>query len=940
MDTLILKSLESISTNYSVFEKDQVLTPEQLNSITDYFDDQTRLARVNLLGVGIVCGLGVTVQGNTVRVTKGVGITTDGDLLYLAGDTVFDKFKLYDASNPKYGPFYVAEAMIPIYELGRQGEADVRAAALDQFTPQTGKSLNNMVAVLFMESYVKDRDICTGTDCDNLGQDCINTLKLLLVENTSLKSLQNTIATPHQAFSQLNEVVVDRPLIPGSVSSFSQLAKIYRDKCGALHTKLVAELKKIYPSGTAFLTEVFGSDPSTEWETRLNALKTIFGGSDLGIQYYFDFLNDLAETFNHFHELLFGDRTWCCPDREAFPKHLLLGNLLSGSNPDDNRTAFYPSPILSQTDRQLDHARFLARKLDALIRSFQIPAAAGIPIRITPSNFSEQPLEERAIPYYYRVDSAPPIHKSWNYRLHVRGLDAYNYSYNAGAYNAQGGAADPFSAQIGRYSFFRIEGHLGQNVSAALTSLEKEIKDKNLPVAVRAVMLETDRTKVVKPPGIRYTDLHRLHYVLRQDVFNQLDDVAQFSGSFKQQVNDAVTANIVDNAPADSAGPTVKDLVTQKDSVIAGSTGKARTKINQSYSQYLANTTWQDDVQLTLKTAGEFKYDLSKVVKTEFTTPFDTIISNTHYQWLNWLDDLIKQKDDQEDDKLLFPNFLSQNPGLEHLAGVVRGGTFVLVYDKNNNVVADFMLPYYCCDTSEPEPAQPPLPKPGLKLPWLISNGIQVLPSRDKFINDKLNIFKTDQLEGFVQTKLSAFKTEQLDTLKTQLETGFNKKFDTQQLQYLNTMKESINVMGNALTGKVVTTTPGGVRGVTAFSDARLGTLVDDANQKQIVVNYLRQKASDPTLTPDQQKVYATQAATAEGDLAIAITNTTTYIAQSNMDVSAGTEGMTAMLNMNQILGTIKDPTVTTTVNTNLTRLSNTAPNQNTRIVLGTMIRR
>src|SRR5512135_2693680 len=112
-------------------------------------------------------------------------------------------------------------------------------------------------------------------------------------------------------------------------------------------------------------------------------------------------------------------------------------------------------------------------------------------------------------------------------------MDAYNYSYNAGAYNAQGGAAAPFSAQISRYPFFRIEGHLGQNVSAALTSLENIIKDKNLPVAVRTVMLETDRTKVVKPPGIRYTDLHRLHYMLRQDVVHQLEDVAEFSGSFQ-----------------------------------------------------------------------------------------------------------------------------------------------------------------------------------------------------------------------------------------------------------------------------------------------------------------------------------------------------------------------------------------------------------------------
>ena len=57
---------------------------------------------------------------------------------------------------------------------------------------------------------------------------------------------------------------------------------------------------------------------------------------------------------------------------------------------------------------------------------------------------------------------------------------------------------------------------------------------------------------------------------------------------------------------------------------------------------------------------------------------------------------------------------------------------------------------------------------------------------------------------------MDTFKTEQVDTLKTQLETGFNQKIDSQQLEYLNTMKQSVNVLGNALTGKAVTT---GVKG-------------------------------------------------------------------------------------------------------------------------------
>jgi hypothetical protein len=99
---------------------------------------------------------------------------------------------------------------------------------------------------------------------------------------------------------------------------------------------------------------------------------------------------------------LFGDTTWCCPDINRFPKHLLLGNLVIGLNRDEDRTAFYPSPIVSKTLDSLNHAKFLIQKLDTLIKIFEVPTSSDrVAIRITPSLFEDRLLEERAIPYYY-----------------------------------------------------------------------------------------------------------------------------------------------------------------------------------------------------------------------------------------------------------------------------------------------------------------------------------------------------------------------------------------------------------------------------------------------------------------------------------------------------------------------------------------------------------
>lgn len=48
-----------------------------------------------------------------------------------------------------------------------------------------------------------------------------------------------------------------------------------------------------------------------------------------------------------------------------------------------------------------------------------------------------------------------------------------------------------------------------------------------------------------------------------------------------------------------------------------------------------------------------------------------------------------------------FDSFVRQHPGIEHQGGVPKGGTFVLVIDLRGKVIADFALPYNCCQNEE-----------------------------------------------------------------------------------------------------------------------------------------------------------------------------------------------------------------------------------------------
>jgi hypothetical protein len=915
----ITKSLDDISTSFTVFEADQILTHRQLNDLANYLDDQDRLTRVGLLGVGIVCGLRVALRNERVVVSKGVGVTTDGDLLRLPAERSFDRFKVYDKSAPIYPPFYRGDPsdpnarggpggaggeMLPVFELVAEGERDERATPLGQLSAQIRKPLGEMAAVLLMESYVKDDDLCTGTDCDNLGQGSIHATKLLLLAKSDLAALRENLATLDQAGRSLPEVAVERPLLPPGTATLGALGGLYRTACGNLHEALAGALRGLFAACADLLADLFAADPAPEWLAAMEASRAGFGRSNLGIQYYYDFLKDVAETYNAFRDRLFGETTVCCPDLGAFPKHLLLGGLEGDAA--ENRTGFYPSPLVSRTAGERAHARFLAGKLDALIRTFE-PPAAGREIRITPSRGEDRSLEERAIPYYYEVDDARPLHRAWSWALTQRGMERNNYSYHADSYNP-GATARQFTTQIGRFDFFRVEGHLGQEVSRVVQFLEGEIRGKNLPFVVRAVALGPDRRTVVVKPPIRYTDMHRFHYLLRQDMVSQLEDTKRFSGSFKQQVDSAVSRGVVVDQSEGTDGASVRTIAGEKHAAVTSAATAASGKLNRSYLEYAQDVSWKGDISNALTAAGEFKLDLGKVVKTEFITPFDSLIASNHMLWLDWLDDIIQVKDASEDEKLLFAKFLARHPGLEHFAGVTRGGTFVLVYDESKNVVADFMLPYVCCDEVEEAPAEPPRPRPTVKPPFVLETGVTINPSRERFVNDKL--------QGF----------------RAQIEPEWKRDVQIQR-DYVDVFKDSVRLLGN-----VFKEAPQGGRVVDRVSDNALDERLRAFQSRVHEVDSLHVELLKPGVDPERRKVQEAELRDAETALALAAAETTRHVAESKLDVNPGSDGFTAMTTVSGGLARLSQKEALDQATRGLKDASTDAPDE-LKVMIGAMMK-
>ena len=741
----VLRSLETLSDHYTVFEPDQVLTHGQLNSVTDFLGDQLRLSRVDLAGVGLISGLHVSRTGAGVRVTRGLGVSTDGDLMMLANDTLYDRFRPYDVTSPVYRPFYggtlgdgATDVMMTLHELVPTGESDVLAHPLVDLPD----ALEDKAVLMLMESVVNDPDLCSGTDCDNLGRDALHRIRLLLISRRDAQELldRRPLSPASERAQGLPAVAMRRPALGRDITTTALLATRYRDSARASLNDLQAALPTLAATCPEVLGDMFGADPTLRWLATLSDIAGMFASGNNGLQILYGFVKDLVDQWNELREALLADDSVLLPNVAAFPKHLLLGAL---DAPRDQRTGLYPSPLDSAARQQSAHARFLVWKLDALIAGFALPGDTTV--RITPSVADDRPLEERAIPWYYRVLQNPPIHVAWNFRLSARNQQGHNLGYRSDNWASTPRARDPLAFAIGGNDFFRVEGHLGRAVETVKDELSRQIASRNLPFRLQAVLLHDQPDRIRVRPPFRYTPLHSLHYLVRQDVAWRLDEGVQFGARHVADVTEAVDKQVIFGS-TNSGASVIGAARAANEAVGRASTAATPILSKASYSTYKAavdsdaGALWKSTYATTLATVSDSRANLGHVSRADFVSPFDGLINTNQPHWIDWLDDLIADQGVKADAKLLLSRFVQDHPGLDHLGGVWRGGTFVLVYDDQGQVVADFTLPYPAAEAEEPEPQDPPVRRPPYRPPVAVGGGIRFIKPIDLVVKDRFVI--------------------------------------------------------------------------------------------------------------------------------------------------------------------------------------------------------
>ena len=727
--------MDITEATYPVFEANQVLTQAPLNDLVEYLDEQNRLTRANLIGIGIICGLDVEFNGtSTIRLSKGCGITSEGYLILEPADVDLVAVRPYTLpADYGYPPFVAPTtpaAQYPLWELV-DDEDEPGAVLLTDALLNPGQK----AVVLFLELRRDRLRTCAPNDCDDRGAQVTATLRRLLVD---VGDLDKIVAVADPSGTYLGADLTERLNLPdlrmprfdvrntGPVET-AQVLRAFQEtfRTGKLAAATSAALTALYQAFKPLLADLFPANPFSTFLNRFGFLdlSPVTTGQVRFLQYYWDLFDDLLAGYDEVRWTGVDLLCACCAPAGLFPRHLMAGVLDPALHDNaDYRHRFVRSPAAGDCAERSRQVRQLFARLVAMQAVFQ-EAAPGIGIRATPSRWGDAPVSLKAIPYYYDEQGTPPLYELWDPVKTARRRANQNLSYRAGEFVPTPPAfvTDPLRYDLEPNGFLRIEGHLGLNVGSALKILLSLRKSYRLPIEV--VALRTGAFDENAPVDLgreecRFRDLEAQYDALKAEldcflvkqaeyfyalpipavpgVPVQIDDVElvptlallktrdpefrALPGTLGHRIESALTWRPGRPYPWIIAVPGVPDLPGQVYALV-GVLSDLASLLTDDLRQLDLTATAERYLRLV-----EIAAQIEEIRRSGAYDPpglsdrLDDILFGCR---LDPLEALVREwtrrlRDAQQAQFL--GHFLAAHPGVQHKAGVPLGGTFILVY--------------------------------------------------------------------------------------------------------------------------------------------------------------------------------------------------------------------------------------------------------------------
>lgn len=719
---------------YPVFEANQVLTNAHLNELFEYLDEQTRLTRSNLIGIGIACGLEVTFEApGTVHLSRGCGVTSQGYLIVEPVDLELAFVRSYMMPNHEYGyPPFVEPGTNPPEQL------DLWELFPDDDEPgaqplaTSGLVLEDKAVLLFLELRKDGLRTCSPNNCDDRGAEVRATVRRLLIDVTDLDTV--IAATSGAAVIDFGAELTERLALPDlrmprvDVPNSGPIAPeevLFAFQATFRQNQLVAAtadaLTKLYDAFKPLVVDEYPTNPFATFTNRFGFLDaTPATTAEVRfMQYYWDLFDDLLAAYDELRWKGVDLMCACCPPEGLFPRHLMAGVLDPVTyDTADYRHGFVPSPAVGDCEDRTHEVRLLFRRLAALLESFtEAPPDKGV--RATPSRWGDVAVSAKAIPYYYDQDGTPPVFELWDPRKTGRQRANQNLGYRADEYAPAPPAfiSDPLRFDLEPNNFLRIEGHLGKNVQSVLEALLSLRKSHRLPFAVIALRtgpFDEDIDVDLSKEECRFQDLETLYEALKSELICFLVKQVEYFYALPDEAAAGEEAAVPTlgllkrYAPDYVAEPGT--LGRRIESVLTWKPGQplrfifALPDTPNLPAQVLAlvgamsdlSARLTDDIrQLDFAAFGDGYRSLVEIARQidEFrragaydepglSDRLDDIVFRCRLDPFEALAEEYKRRVREVKQAQFLGHFLERHPGIQHKAGVPLGGTFIIVYHE------------------------------------------------------------------------------------------------------------------------------------------------------------------------------------------------------------------------------------------------------------------
>lgn len=546
------------------------------------------------------------------------------------------------------------------------------------------------------------------------------------------------------------------PVAPrlSSINNYNDIKVAYNNTFGTTPADIVKKLDYYYDNFGGFLGLLgYG-------KAELPTLNGAGWKVDATIQYSHDFIKELTKATNEFEALAREIIHDCYIEDYRFCRHLMLGLLepsgaISAGNYEKYRNYFLQCPLTEAQDRKMRKAQLFFARILLMIKGFDPATTVTVSdpssvLPLIPSQEDEYTLGKGTIPdYYNKASNVKDLVKYWDPDRSLIGRYMDTLSFHAATYVdvPPDAVLNPLNYNVDEYPFFRVANVLGLDYTQVLRAFENSAKVNGLPVKIKALQLGNTVADSVIDFDC-YFKAEQMDYLLvREELACAITTFYAFIRDNQNRIFP------MDNLPNFRTGINLETFHYSK--LLALLNSLKPTKLVDFVMQdhnlgiYQNLNSWYRAFQELYRDARDWAGYLMVIADYKLDVlnrkPFSVCAQPTDRELAQFLEsmkaamnqflsacgfakmmvlahsflfklDLLKSGYPG-----IFKNFAWHHPGMEHKGGVAPGGTFIVVYQddanaNNKKVLADFSLPYQCCDGCE-DPVIPPGTKTVASLP-------------------------------------------------------------------------------------------------------------------------------------------------------------------------------------------------------------------------------